>query len=73
VLMGNGPDGGSPDDVKPMQTIIAGIDPVAIDTWACDLVGLAPEAQPRFLTTTEALGLGQRDYRALNPIEITSG
>lgn len=73
VLMHNGPQGGSPDDVKPMHAIAAGVDPVALDAWACALMGTPPEEWPDYLQIAESMGLGTRDFRALQPVEISSG
>ena len=73
VLMANGPQGGSLDDVKSVQTVVASLDPVAADAWACEAVGVAPAALPHFLELTEGMGLGQRDYRALQPVEVMAG
>ncbi|MFC2061417.1 DUF362 domain-containing protein [Elusimicrobiota bacterium] len=42
VLMANGPSGGNLEDVKIFNTIIAGIDPVLVDSEAARLVGKDP-------------------------------
>jgi len=34
ILMENGPNGGDPSNVKKGDTVVAGIDPVALDAWA---------------------------------------
>lgn len=73
VLMQHGPAGGSLDDVKPVHAIAAGVDPVALDAWAFDLFGLEEQDRPGYLQMVETMGLGTRDYRSLQPIEITSG
>ncbi|MEN6464719.1 MAG: DUF362 domain-containing protein [Syntrophaceae bacterium] len=39
VLTANGPQGGSPADVKEMNTIVAGIDMVAVDAYGATLFG----------------------------------
>ena len=73
VLMRNGPRGGNLADVKAFGALAAGVDPVALDAWACGLLD-TPEAKlPGYLALGEQLGLGQVDYRALSPIEITAG
>jgi uncharacterized protein (DUF362 family) len=71
VLMENGPAGGNPADVKPVRTIAAGIDPVALDAWALHL--FPQQAPPPSLRFAAELGLGRLDYAALSPVEITSG
>lgn len=39
VLIRNGPQGGNIDDTKPMNTVIASVDQVAADAFACTLIG----------------------------------
>ena len=71
VLMENGPAGGNPNEVKPVQTIAAGIDPVALDAWATRLFPNQP-VQPS-LGFAAQMGLGRIDFQALSPVEILSG
>jgi uncharacterized protein (DUF362 family) len=71
VLMENGPAGGNPNDVKPVRTIAAGIDPVALDAWAVQLFPKQPA--PASLGFAAEMGLGNVDYQALAPIEIVAG
>jgi uncharacterized protein (DUF362 family) len=73
VLMRNGPQGGNLADVKALGALAAGIDPVALDAWACGLLDTPQAKLPGFLALGEQLGLGQVDYRALAPIEMTAG
>jgi uncharacterized protein (DUF362 family) len=70
VLMENGPFGGNPNDVKPVRTVAAGIDPVALDAWATSLF---PYPQPLNLALAAQMGLGRLDWQALAPVEIVSG
>jgi len=60
VIVRNGPSGGSLEDVKILNTIIAGTDPVAVDAYATTLFGLKPQDIP---STVEGFkhGLGQMD------------
>jgi len=60
VITRNGPSGGSLDDVKQLDTIIAGVDPIAVDAYTTTLFGLHPED---IGSTVEGfkLGLGQID------------
>ena len=39
VLMANGPAGGRLADAKPVGTVAACLDPVAADSWVCELPG----------------------------------
>jgi uncharacterized protein (DUF362 family) len=70
VLMRHGPVGGSLDDVKPVRTIAAGVDPVALDAWACTLFGSS--VLPGNLSLAEAMGLGKIDFASLAPVEIVA-
>ena len=58
VLLRNGPTGGSLDDVKVMDALIAGYDPVAVDAEAARLFGLDPE-QVDYLVEAQTRGLGK--------------
>jgi uncharacterized protein (DUF362 family) len=71
VLMENGPQGGNPADVKAVQTVAAGFDPVALDAWATSLFPAFP--RPANLALAADLGLGQLDWAALAPVEVTTG
>jgi len=70
VLMQNGPFGGNADDVKPLRTVAAGTDPVALDAWATSLF---PYPQPANLALAAQLGLGRLDWQSLAPVEIVAG
>jgi uncharacterized protein (DUF362 family) len=72
VLMANGPEGGSLADVKTVNTVAVGVDPVAVDAWASELLGLSGDSLPQFLRIAEEMGLGRADYRAINPVEIVT-
>jgi len=71
VLMQHGPQGGSLADVKPVRTVAAGFDPVALDAFACTLLGMAPF--PESLRLAAGMGLGQVDYAGLAPVELAVG
>ncbi len=64
VLMDNGPQGGNLNDVKEMNTIIAGVDPVAVDAFGATLFGLKPE-DLGFLREAQSRGLGKFDLSTL--------
>ncbi|MBS1150474.1 MAG: hypothetical protein H6Q89_2172 [Myxococcaceae bacterium] len=69
VLMANGPTGGSLSDVKRLDTIVVGLDEVALDTFGASLMGFDP-AEIGFLEIAEKAGLGTRDFRSLKSVEI---
>ncbi len=68
VLKHNGPTGGSLDDVSIENTIIAGMDEVAIDAYSLGFLDLSPETVP-FLAMGEQRGLGKVDWRQLRGVE----
>lgn len=72
ILKQNGPSGGSLDDVVRMDTIIAGLDEVALDSWALTLLELTA-AQVPYLAMAEARGLGHMQWRDLNWVERQIG
>jgi len=57
VLKRNGPTGGSLGDVEEKRLVIAGLDPVAVDTAAADVFGVNP-MQLGMLHEAQARGLG---------------
>jgi uncharacterized protein (DUF362 family) len=63
-MMRNGPTGGSLDDLKPTQTLIAGTDPVAVDAAGAALLDKTVDDLPH-LRMAERLGAGTVDYRSL--------
>ncbi len=72
VLMRNGPTGGSLNDVADGNTLVAGTDMVAVDTFGYSLLRRDP-ANLDYLNRAEARGLGTTDWRSLNPREVTVG
>jgi uncharacterized protein (DUF362 family) len=72
VLKRNGPTGGSLDDVAIGNTVVAGLDEVAIDAWSLQLLGLTPD-KVRYLAMGQERGLGTVDWRALNWVESQVG
>ena len=70
VLTANGPQGGNLNDVKLMKTLVAGIDPVAIDAYGATLLGLRPEQIP-YLSIAHERGLGNRNYTEL-PVKYSN-
>jgi len=70
VLMAKGPRGGSLSDVKPLNTIAASTDPVAIDAWAHTLFGMTPDDFPESIHLASEFGLGTFDVPSISPIEL---
>jgi len=67
VMMTNGPTGGSVEDLKRANTLIASCDMVAADSYGCTLLGLKPADLP-YLAKAQIAGAGNTDYQALKPI-----
>lgn len=66
ILTANGPQGGSLADVRKLDTVIVGIDPVAIDSYGATLFGMKG-SDLGYVTIGHKLGLGQMD---LNKVRI---
>jgi uncharacterized protein (DUF362 family) len=69
VMTSNGPTGGSPSDLKNMDTIIVSCDQVAADAFGAGLLNLTKYDLP-YITMAEKAGAGISDYRSLKPIFI---
>ena len=69
VLMRNGPTGGSLGDVAPADTVVCGVDMVAVDAFGYTLLGRDDEG-PDYLRRAHARGLGNRDWKALHYREV---
>lgn len=75
VLMRNGPTGGSTADVKEGNTVIAGFDSIAIDSYGYtnllgrDLSKLGGSGEG-YLQKAQRRGLGTMDWKSLNPKTI---
>lgn len=65
VLMRNGPTGGNLDDTKLLNTVVATLDEVAGDTYACELLGQQPE-RIGYLRKAQDRGLGTMDLRKIS-------
>ena len=68
ILTGNGPQGGRLSDVRRLDTVIAGVDRVAVDTVGASLFGIGGRDVPHILVAHE-LGLGQIDASGIHLIE----
>ncbi len=66
VLTANGPVGGSLADVKRVDTVIAGIDQVAVDACGATLLGIKPQ-DIGYIAEAGRRGLGRIDFDALAP------
>jgi len=64
ILTANGPQGGSLADVKKLDTVVVGIDPVAIDSYGATLFGMKG-SDLGYVTLGHKLGLGQMDLNKL--------
>jgi len=66
ILVRNGPTGGNLEDVELKKTLVAGTDPVAIDTYVAKAYwNLDPEHLP-YLQMAAERGLGTTDFDKLN-------
>ncbi len=72
ILLRHGPTGGSLDDVKQLDTVIASPDIVAADSYAATLFGIDP-AGLGFVRAGTAMGLGRSDLDSLTIEEIAVG
>jgi uncharacterized protein (DUF362 family)/Pyruvate/2-oxoacid:ferredoxin oxidoreductase delta subunit len=59
---GNGPSAG---DVVKLDLILAGYDPVALDTTVCEIIDVKPEKVP-YITQAQQKGLGIMDLSLIN-------
>jgi uncharacterized protein (DUF362 family) len=66
VLAANGPTGGNLADVKRKDTVIAGVDQVAVDAYGATLLGHKPE-EISYVAEGNARGLGTMNFNALSP------
>jgi uncharacterized protein (DUF362 family) len=66
TMMTNGPTGGSLDDLKATNTMIACTDAVAADAFGATLLGKTAAGLP-FIGKAAAAGLGTADFESLNP------
>jgi len=70
ILTANGPQGGSLADVKKLDTVIVGVDSVAIDSYGATLFGMKG-SDLGYVTLGHKLGLGQMDLNKLRIKNIT--
>jgi uncharacterized protein (DUF362 family) len=70
VLMNHGPTGGSLDDVKTLNTVIASHDIVAADSYGSTLFGLKGDEIP-IIRAGAQMGLGTMDLKSIKVEEIS--
>lgn len=69
ILTANGPTGGSLDDVKQLDTVVASADIVAADSYATRFFDLKPD-DIRYIVRGAAMGLGRMDVENLVISEV---
>ena len=69
TMMHNGPTGGSISDLAQTGTLVAGIDPVAVDAAGANILGRPLNQLPHLQQAADA-GLGTLDYQSLNPVDV---
>jgi len=69
ILAANGPTGGNLADVRRKETIVAGVDQVAVDALGATLLGLRPEELAHIIEANSR-GLGTMNYRSLSPVQV---
>jgi uncharacterized protein (DUF362 family) len=72
IMLRNGPTGGSLDDVKLMNTIIASTDVVAADAYATGLFGLKP-TDITYIKTEAEMKVGTMDLSSIKIEELQVG
>ena len=72
VLTANGPQGGRLQDVRQLNTVVAGTDPVAIDSFGATLFGITAKDVPHVVNAYK-LGLGEMDLKKVNIKRINLG
>jgi uncharacterized protein (DUF362 family) len=69
VLVRNGPTGGNLSDVSIENTILAGLDEVALDSYSLGFLNLHTADVP-FLSIGERRGIGKTDWKSMNYVEL---
>ena len=70
ILVDHGPTGGSLDDVRETHTVIAGTDPVAVDSYAATLFDMKGE-EIGYIRAAHDRGLGELDLGKISVREVT--
>jgi uncharacterized protein (DUF362 family) len=71
ILTGNGPQGGDLRDVKKIDTVVAGVDQVAIDSYGATLFGMKG-SDLGYVVIGNRNGLGKMDLTRLNIKKLTA-
>ena len=69
ILTANGPQGGNLSDVKKMDTVIVGVDQVAVDSFGATLFGMKG-SDLEYVKIADKMGLGKMDISKLNVTRI---
>lgn len=69
VLVRNGPQGGNIDDTRELHTVVASVDQVAADAFACTLIGQHRDALP-YLKMGHERGIGTMFWENLRVKEV---
>lgn len=69
AMMHNGPTGGSISDLTRTNTLVAGVDQLAVDAVGAELLGRDLSQLPHLRQAADA-GLGILDYHTLNPVAV---
>jgi len=72
VLTANGPQGGRLQDVRRLDTVVAGTDPVAVDAYGATLFGLTASDVPHVIYAGQ-MGLGVSDLKKVKLKTIALG
>jgi uncharacterized protein (DUF362 family) len=70
VLLRNGPQGGNVGDTLEVGQVVASADQVAVDAYACGLIGISWKDLP-YLALAEGRGLGRADPAAVRRKEVS--
>jgi uncharacterized protein (DUF362 family) len=70
VLLRNGPQGGDLNDTREIGQVIASMDPIAADAYACTLIDVSPEDLP-YLSMAQGFGLGSFDPNVIKKVEVS--
>ena len=69
ILTANGPQGGRLQDVKAMNKVMAGTDPVALDSYGATLFGITGYDVPH-VVYAHKLGEGEIDLKKVRVIKV---
>ncbi|HMK60225.1 MAG TPA: DUF362 domain-containing protein [Dissulfurispiraceae bacterium] len=71
ILTRNGPQGGNPADVKRLDTVIAGVDQVAVDSYGATLFGMKG-SDLGYIRIADKSGLGTMDLSKIKVRKISA-